>query len=114
MGHQIRAGDRAIRFSRGANLVVSWVESFTPPPPRPADPALARFYDEERDGVTFLNWTSVQLANSRVPILFDDAEREGFTKAHLASIAVDCDEFNECRDFLAYAAKNRLEISGSY
>lgn len=108
MGHQIGAGERrSINFTAGANLVVFWCNRFTP---RVKPPGMTESdWHDATWGVTDISPEAVKKADAEVPEDFATARDAGLIDAQ----DIDVRDFEECREFLKWAASNGHGIDGS-
>lgn len=105
MGAEMYAGDVELCFSRSCWMVAHWVEKYYTPP-RSIHPL---------DDLGIFNYPAdaVILANQNIPpeydlsvIPKDQLEKDGDVGTR--------ETFEDARTFLAHAADNSLDISGSY
>jgi hypothetical protein len=99
MGHDLYAGTKEINFSSGSHLIVGWCQMFM------ADTAHPEI------GETYIPVEAVKTANNVIPLSFETVQTKGYLPDYFYTTQ---DEFEECREFLTYAAQNNLEIRGRW
>jgi hypothetical protein len=110
MGHQIYAGSAELCFSRGAGLVSGWCYDIDPPKKPEGMPDYE--WADSQLGSTNIPSESVKKTNAVIPLSYQEAKDRGFCKYYRGEVPED--EFNQCREFLRYAAENNHDIHGSY
>jgi hypothetical protein len=112
MGHQIHAGESGIYTTDGSWMVVEWCERFTPSVKPDYMPEW--LWHDQRMGSTDISAEAVKLAHQKIPFIYSEALDLGLVLTDRQRAYLDEDTFNECREFLRYAAGGGYAINGSY